>query len=176
MNVFVDCKSAGSNQLSSTNGSVFVKLYERAARFEDTDDEVENSQKRQGKLGGVQFCPVIKIGFLAGKQCWQLTARSTPVSASPVSAFSTFVLHVNGRWVADEDLRAAFDKFGRIVEVRIFKTQGFAFVRFDKKDSACNAIVKMNGTEIGGQTVKCSWGRTPEVCFWWLIARVGHTC
>uniref|UniRef100_A0A915ALQ0 RRM domain-containing protein n=2 Tax=Ascarididae TaxID=6250 RepID=A0A915ALQ0_PARUN len=74
---------------------------------------------------------------------------------------SVYIGNVN-QSVNDEDLRAAFDKFGRIVEVRIFKTQGFAFVRFDKKDSACNAIVKMNGTEIGGQTVKCSWGRTPE--------------
>lgn len=63
----------------------------------------------------------------------------------------------------DEDLRASFDKFGRILEVRIFKAQGYAFVRFDKKESACNAICKMNGQEICGQNVKCSWGRTPEV-------------
>ncbi|VDK85361.1 unnamed protein product [Litomosoides sigmodontis] len=62
----------------------------------------------------------------------------------------------------DEDLRAAFDKFGRILEVRIFKSQGYAFVRFDKKDSACNAICKMNGQELCGQNIKCSWGRTPE--------------
>lgn len=74
---------------------------------------------------------------------------------------SVYVGNVNTA-ANDEDLRSAFDKFGRILEVRIFKAQGYAFVRFDKKESACNAIVKMNGQEICGQSVKCSWGRTPE--------------
>lgn len=74
---------------------------------------------------------------------------------------SVYVGNVNSA-ANDEDLRSAFDKFGRILEVRIFKAQGYAFVRFDKKESACNAIVKMNGQEICGQSVKCSWGRTPE--------------
>ncbi|VDM13082.1 unnamed protein product [Wuchereria bancrofti] len=75
---------------------------------------------------------------------------------------SVYVGNVNSN-ANDEDLRAAFDKFGRILEVRIFKSQGYAFVRFDKKDSACNAICKMNGQELCGQNIKCSWGRTPEV-------------
>ncbi|KAL3995337.1 RNA recognition motif family protein [Acanthocheilonema viteae] len=74
---------------------------------------------------------------------------------------SVYVGNVNAS-ANDEDLRAAFDKFGRILEVRIFKSQGYAFVRFDKKDSACNAICKMNGQELCGQNIKCSWGRTPE--------------
>ncbi|MCP9262250.1 Tia1 protein [Dirofilaria immitis] len=74
---------------------------------------------------------------------------------------SVYVGNVNSS-ANDEDLRAAFDKFGRILEVRIFKSQGYAFVRFDKKDSACNAICKMNGQELCGQNIKCSWGRTPE--------------
>uniref|UniRef100_A0A1I8ELC8 RRM domain-containing protein n=1 Tax=Wuchereria bancrofti TaxID=6293 RepID=A0A1I8ELC8_WUCBA len=74
---------------------------------------------------------------------------------------SVYVGNVNSN-ANDEDLRAAFDKFGRILEVRIFKSQGYAFVRFDKKDSACNAICKMNGQELCGQNIKCSWGRTPE--------------
>ncbi|VDN31034.1 unnamed protein product [Gongylonema pulchrum] len=63
---------------------------------------------------------------------------------------SVYVGSVNSS-ANDEDLRAAFDKFGRILEVRIFKAQGYAFVRFDKKESACNAICKMNGQEICGQ-------------------------
>uniref|UniRef100_A0A0R3S4T1 RRM domain-containing protein n=1 Tax=Elaeophora elaphi TaxID=1147741 RepID=A0A0R3S4T1_9BILA len=77
---------------------------------------------------------------------------------------SVYVGNVNAS-ANDEDLRAAFDKFGRILEVRIFKSQGYAFVRFDKKDSACNAICKMNGQELCSQNIKCSWGRTPEVSY-----------
>lgn len=31
--------------------------------------------------------------------------------------------------------------------------------RYDNKESACSAIVAVNCTEIGGQPVKCSWGK-----------------
>ena len=56
-------------------------------------------------------------------------------------------------------LRRAFNQFGRILEVRYFKDKGYAFVRYDSKESACNAIVSLNSTEVGGQLVKCSWGK-----------------
>merc|ERR1712130_113521 len=56
-------------------------------------------------------------------------------------------------------LRRAFGQFGRIMEVRYFKDKGYAFVRYDNKESACNAIVALHLTEVGGQVVKCSWGK-----------------
>lgn len=59
----------------------------------------------------------------------------------------------------DNQIRRAFSTFGRIQEVRYFKDKGYAFVRFDNKESACNAIVALNMTEISGSTVKCSWGK-----------------
>ena len=31
--------------------------------------------------------------------------------------------------------------------------------RFDSKESACKAIVEVNGSEVGGFIVKCSWGK-----------------
>jgi len=61
---------------------------------------------------------------------------------------------------SDDDIRKAFARFGTIQDIRHFKAQGYAFVRFDKKESATNAIVEMNGTELLGQTVRCSWGKT----------------
>lgn len=33
------------------------------------------------------------------------------------------------------------------------------FCRFDNKDSACKGIVEVNGTEVGGYIVRCSWGK-----------------
>ncbi|XP_059088909.1 nucleolysin TIAR-like [Tigriopus californicus] len=61
---------------------------------------------------------------------------------------------------ADElTIRRAFSPFGRILEIRYFKDKGYAFVRFDSKESACNAIVAMHGQDICGQAVKCSWGK-----------------
>uniref|UniRef100_A0A915CC40 RRM domain-containing protein n=1 Tax=Parascaris univalens TaxID=6257 RepID=A0A915CC40_PARUN len=62
----------------------------------------------------------------------------------------------------EEDLRDAFASIGAISEVRIFKQQGYAFVRYATKEAATRAIMQMNGKEINGQNIKCSWGRTPN--------------
>ncbi|CDW58887.1 TIA 1 ue [Trichuris trichiura] len=64
-----------------------------------------------------------------------------------------------GQNVTEEDLRRAFAKFGSILEIRIFKQQGYAFVRFDNKESAAHAIMNVTGADIGGSTVRCSWGK-----------------
>ena len=32
----------------------------------------------------------------------------------------------------------------------------------DRKESACNGIVGVHGTEVNGYVVKCSWGKDPE--------------
>jgi len=69
-------------------------------------------------------------------------------------------VYVGGCTSGDENaLRRAFNPFGRIMEVRYFKDKGYAFVRYDNKESACNAIVALHCTDVGGQNVKCSWGK-----------------
>uniref|UniRef100_A0A1I7U573 Nucleolysin TIA-1/TIAR n=1 Tax=Caenorhabditis tropicalis TaxID=1561998 RepID=A0A1I7U573_9PELO len=62
----------------------------------------------------------------------------------------------------EEEIRNAFDKFGPINEVKIFKLQGYAFVKFEQKEPAARAIVQMNNTEIMGQMVRCSWGKSGD--------------
>merc|ERR1712223_1326572 len=56
-------------------------------------------------------------------------------------------------------IHAAFSPFGHIMQIKYFNDKCYAFVRFDNKESACSAIVAINNTEIGGQPVKCSWGK-----------------
>ncbi|ELT90434.1 hypothetical protein CAPTEDRAFT_110688, partial [Capitella teleta] len=59
-----------------------------------------------------------------------------------------------------EDLvRSAFGEHGKIEEIRVFKDKGYAFIRYNTKEAATEAIVKMHQTEVGGHTVKCSWGK-----------------
>ncbi|KAI1707520.1 RNA recognition motif domain-containing protein [Ditylenchus destructor] len=57
-------------------------------------------------------------------------------------------------------IRKEFSKFGTIVDVRSFKQQSYAFVRFTNKESAVNAITEMNGSSLMGQTIRCSWGKS----------------
>ena len=69
-------------------------------------------------------------------------------------------VYVGGCTSGDEAaLRRAFQTFGRIMEVRYFKDKGYAFVRYDNKESACNAIVALHCTDVAGQNIKCSWGK-----------------
>ncbi|EFP05033.1 hypothetical protein CRE_03259 [Caenorhabditis remanei] len=63
----------------------------------------------------------------------------------------------------ETDLRESFSTYGDIAEVRVFKTQRYAFVRYDKKECATKAIMEMNGKELTGNQVRCSWGRTQAV-------------
>uniref|UniRef100_A0A1I8J4M4 RRM domain-containing protein n=1 Tax=Macrostomum lignano TaxID=282301 RepID=A0A1I8J4M4_9PLAT len=59
----------------------------------------------------------------------------------------------------EELLREAFKDFGEILEVRVFKEKGYAFVRFDTHEGATKAIITMHGKDVGGQPCKCSWGK-----------------
>lgn len=72
---------------------------------------------------------------------------------------SVYVGNVSGG-VSEDDVRTAFERFGKIIEVRIFKVQGYSFVKFANKESACKAIMQMNGGELGGNTIRCSWGKS----------------
>ncbi|CAF2113994.1 unnamed protein product [Rotaria magnacalcarata] len=60
----------------------------------------------------------------------------------------------------NEDLvRSCFERYGPITEIRVFKEKGYAFVRFAKKDNACQAICHIHGSNVHGYAVKCGWGR-----------------
>ncbi|KAK9166499.1 hypothetical protein Scep_001690 [Stephania cephalantha] len=63
--------------------------------------------------------------------------------------------------VTDEDLRQPFSQFGEIASVKIPVGKGCGFVQFANRNSAEEALQKLNGTTIGKQTVRLSWGRNP---------------
>ncbi|XP_031266631.1 polyadenylate-binding protein RBP47-like [Pistacia vera] len=63
--------------------------------------------------------------------------------------------------VSDEDLREPFSQFGEIVSVKIPVGKGCGFVQFANRKDAEGALQKLQGTVIGKQTVRLSWGRNP---------------
>ncbi|XP_057720611.1 polyadenylate-binding protein RBP47C-like [Arachis stenosperma] len=63
--------------------------------------------------------------------------------------------------VTDEDLRQQFSQYGEIVSVKIPVGKGCGFVQFAIRNNAEEALQKLNGTVIGKQTVRLSWGRNP---------------
>ncbi|KAM3726951.1 Nucleolysin TIAR [Dirofilaria immitis] len=59
----------------------------------------------------------------------------------------------------DEELMQLFSTIATVIEVRLFKHQGYAFIRYLSKKAAAQAIMSMNGKEINGQKIRCSWSR-----------------
>ncbi|CAF2041162.1 unnamed protein product [Brassica rapa] len=61
--------------------------------------------------------------------------------------------------VTDEVLRQPFAGFGEIVSVKIPVGKGCGFIQFVNRENAEEALEKLNGSVIGKQTVRLSWGR-----------------
>ncbi|XP_013381004.1 nucleolysin TIAR isoform X3 [Lingula anatina] len=61
--------------------------------------------------------------------------------------------------LSQELVQQHFIQFGQIEEIRIFKDKGYAFIRYNNKEAATNAIVSVHGTDVNGCQVKCSWGK-----------------
>ncbi|WAR21515.1 TIA1-like protein, partial [Mya arenaria] len=91
----------------------------------------------------------------------------------------TAISSMNGQWLGSRPIRTnwatrkppapptkekdiikkTFTSFGNIQEIRVFKDKGYAFIRFDNKESAGQAICGVHGQVIAEQQVKCSWGK-----------------
>uniref|UniRef100_A0A7N0TPU7 RRM domain-containing protein n=1 Tax=Kalanchoe fedtschenkoi TaxID=63787 RepID=A0A7N0TPU7_KALFE len=63
--------------------------------------------------------------------------------------------------VTDDDLKQPFSQFGEILSVKIPLGKGCGFVQFSERKNAEEALEKLNGSVIGKQTVRLSWGRNP---------------
>ncbi|XP_052773736.1 nucleolysin TIAR-like isoform X9 [Mya arenaria] len=61
--------------------------------------------------------------------------------------------------LTEDIIKKTFTSFGNIQEIRVFKDKGYAFIRFDNKESAGQAICGVHGQVIAEQQVKCSWGK-----------------
>lgn len=68
--------------------------------------------------------------------------------------------------VRDDDLRQPFLQFGEVVSVKIPVGKGCGFVQFSDRKNAEEALQALNGTVIGKQTVRLSWGRSPGNKHW----------
>ena len=79
------------------------------------------------------------------KVLWQVFAQSSPTNCT---------VYAGGCTSGDENaLRRAFGHFGRIMKVWYFKDKGYAFVKYDNKESACNAIVALHLTEVATKVI-----------------------
>lgn len=68
----------------------------------------------------------------------------------------------------DEELRQAFEAHGEVSTANIIKdkftgdSRGFGFVEMPNKDEAIAAIAGLNGTDLGGRTLKVNEAKPRE--------------
>ncbi|KAL0916941.1 hypothetical protein M5K25_014496 [Dendrobium thyrsiflorum] len=63
--------------------------------------------------------------------------------------------------VTDDLLRQLFSPYGELVHVKIPVGKRCGFVQFANRGNAEEALQMLNGTPLGGQNIRLSWGRTP---------------
>nr|CAD1819233.1 unnamed protein product [Ananas comosus var. bracteatus] len=63
--------------------------------------------------------------------------------------------------VTDEHLKQVFNPYGELVYVKIPVGKRCGFVQFVNRASAEEALRTLNGTQLGGQNIRLSWGRSP---------------
>ncbi|KAG6487789.1 hypothetical protein ZIOFF_056396 [Zingiber officinale] len=74
-----------------------------------------------------------------------------------------FIIFVGGLDpnITDDLLRQAFSVYGELLYVKIPVGKRCGFVQFANRASAEEALRQLNGTLLGGQNVRLSWGRSP---------------
>ncbi|KAK0577937.1 hypothetical protein LWI29_002571 [Acer saccharum] len=64
--------------------------------------------------------------------------------------------------VTDDHLREIFSQFGQLQHVKIPAGKRCGFVQFADRSCAEEALRMLNGTTLGGQNIRLSWGRSPS--------------
>ncbi|KAK4284396.1 hypothetical protein QN277_001236 [Acacia crassicarpa] len=64
--------------------------------------------------------------------------------------------------VTDDHLRQVFGNYGELIHVKIPAGKRCGFVQFADRSCAEEALRILNGTQLGGQSVRLSWGRSPS--------------
>ncbi|XP_044473918.1 polyadenylate-binding protein RBP45C-like isoform X1 [Mangifera indica] len=64
--------------------------------------------------------------------------------------------------VSDDILKSVFGQYGELVHVKIPAGKRCGFVQFANRACAEQALSMLNGTQLGGQNIRLSWGRSPS--------------
>lgn len=149
-----DCKVVKDPITNKSKGYGFVSFVRKVDAMSAI--EAMNGQwlgSRSIRTNWATRKPPTAGGYVGGKSLNydEVFRQSSPTNCT---------VYVGGTTTGDETvLREAFKLYGKIMEIRYFKDKGYAFVRFDNKESACSSIVACHLTEVGGQVIKCSWGK-----------------
>ncbi|KAG8385727.1 hypothetical protein BUALT_Bualt03G0075300 [Buddleja alternifolia] len=88
------------------------------------------------------------------------TSQGAPSEDDPTNT-TIFVGNLDSN-ITDEHLRQLFGQFGQLLHVKIPVGKRCGFVQFADRSCAEESIRMLNGTQLGGQSIRLSWGRSPS--------------
>ncbi|KAL2523992.1 Polyadenylate-binding protein RBP45B [Abeliophyllum distichum] len=133
-------------------------------RFADEGEQLRAMTEMNGR-----FCSTrpMRIGPAANKQtaggqtkASYQTSQGTQSEDDPANT-TIFVGNLDSN-VTDEHLRQVFGQYGQLLHVKIPMGKRCGFVQFADRSCADEALRMLNGTQLGGQSIRLSWGRSPS--------------
>ncbi|GJN21379.1 hypothetical protein PR202_gb08849 [Eleusine coracana subsp. coracana] len=127
-------------------------------RFGDDNDKTN----AMTEMNGV-YCSTrpIRIGPATPRRSSGDSGSSPPRQSDADSTNRTVYVGGLDPNVSEEELRKAFTKYGDLASVKIPVGKQCGFVQFVNRADAEEALQGLNGSTIGKQAVRLSWGRSP---------------
>ncbi|XP_034597428.1 polyadenylate-binding protein RBP47 isoform X2 [Setaria viridis] len=127
-------------------------------RFGDDNDKTH----AMTEMNGV-YCSTrpIRVGPATPRRSQGDSGSSPPRQSDADSTNRTVYVGGLDPNVSEEELRKAFAKYGDLASVKIPVGKQCGFVQFVNRADAEEALQGLNGSTIGKQAVRLSWGRSP---------------
>ncbi|XP_049401086.1 polyadenylate-binding protein RBP45-like isoform X1 [Solanum stenotomum] len=132
-------------------------------RFGDESEQLHAMTEMNGK-----FCSTrpMRIGPAANKKNaggqMQASYQSTGTQNEDDPTNTTIFVGNLDASVTDDHLRQVFGNYGQLLHVKIPLGKRCGFVQFTDRSCAEEALRALSGTQLGGQTIRLSWGRSPS--------------
>uniref|UniRef100_A0A0D3F6P5 RRM domain-containing protein n=1 Tax=Oryza barthii TaxID=65489 RepID=A0A0D3F6P5_9ORYZ len=128
-------------------------------RFGDDNDKSHAMTEMNGA-----YCSTrpIRIGPATPRRSSGDSGSSTPGHSDGDSTNRTVYVGGLDPNVSEDELRKAFAKYGDVASVKIPLGKQCGFVQFVSRTDAEEALQGLNGSVIGKQAVRLSWGRSPS--------------
>lgn len=129
-------------------------------------DEAEQLRAMSEMNGMLCSSRPMRLGAAANKkptgtQQYQKAGYPSAETNSGESDPSNTTIFVGGldESVTDDYLRQVFGVFGELIHVKVPPGKRCGFVQFADRAKAEQALSNLNGTQLGGHTIRLSWGR-----------------
>lgn len=132
-------------------------LGSRAIRCNWANQKGQPSISQQQAMAAMGMTPTTPYGHhhfpTHGIQSYDMVVQQTPQWQT-----TCYVGNLTP-YTTQNDLVPLFQNFGYVVETRLQADRGFAFIKMDTHENAAMAICQLNGYNVNGRPLKCSWGK-----------------